>query len=93
MKLIVHHHLIDRLAFFNGLISGIALYPQVYSIFLTGSTAGVSLTTFIIVFINSIVWLFYAVHRQLFSLGLASMLNLIASGLLIFLILFSNYIF
>ncbi len=90
MKLIVHHHFIDKLAFFNGLISGVALYPQVYSILASSSTAGVSLTTFVIVFINSIVWLLYAMHRDLFSLGVASLLNLIASGLLIFLIIFSR---
>lgn len=79
----VHHHFIDRLAFLNGFISGIALYPQVVTVLLTGSAEGVSFTTFSIIFLNSIVWMFYAIHRGLLSLGIASLLNAIASFILL----------
>ncbi|MHB1316336.1 MAG: PQ-loop domain-containing transporter [Minisyncoccota bacterium] len=83
-----HNHFIDKLAFFNGLISGVALYPQVYSILISGSTVGVSLSTFVIIFVNSVVWFLYAIHLKLLSLGVASLLNFVASGILIFYILF-----
>jgi len=88
MSLEVHHHFIDRLAFVNGIISGIALYPQVWAVLTTDSVAGISLSTFILIFLNSLVWLAYAIHRGLLSLGIASIFNLIASGILICAILF-----
>ncbi len=88
MGFVIHNHFIDKLALLNGLISGLALYPQVYSVLVTDSLAGLSLTTFVLIFINSVIWFFYAVHRALFSLGLASLLNSIASGILILIILF-----
>ncbi|MDQ5962268.1 MAG: hypothetical protein QG653_75 [Patescibacteria group bacterium] len=82
MALIAHHHFIDKLAFLNGFISGVALYPQVWKLFTFGSTEGVSFVSFLIIFINSIVWLIYAVHRELISLAVASILNIVASGIL-----------
>ncbi len=84
MAIVIHHHLVDKLAFINGLISGIALYPQVYSILVSGSVVGMSLTTYVLIFLNSIVWLLYAVHRDLISLAIASILNIIASGILLY---------
>lgn len=83
MVIVLHNHLIDRLAFVNGIISGIALYPQVFGVLANGSAAGVSLFTFLIIFINSFVWLAYSIHRGLISLGIASVFNLIASAVLI----------
>jgi len=79
----IHHHTIDRLAFINGFIAGIALYPQVWVVLANGSTAGVSTVTFGIIFLNSIVWLFYAIHRGLISIGIASVLNAVAGSILI----------
>lgn len=83
MDSVLHHHFIDRLAFFNGVVSGIALYPQVWVVLRDGSVEGVSLLTFMIILLNSLVWVIYAVHRGLISLGLASILNTIASAILI----------
>lgn len=83
MPNLLHHHLIDRIALLNGLVSGIALYPQVWTVLSNSSTAGISLPTFLLIFFNSIVWLLYAIHRGLISLGIASVLNIIASGILI----------
>jgi uncharacterized protein with PQ loop repeat len=88
MALIIHNHFIDKLAFFNGLVSGIALYPQVWVVLRDGSSAGVSLPTFLLIFLNSFVWLTYSVHRGLISLAIASIFNLIASGILIGTIMF-----
>lgn len=86
MNFVIHNHFIDKLALLNGLVSGVALYPQVYSVIINNSVSGLSIVTFIVIFINSIIWFFYAIHRSLFSLGLASILNSIASGILILLI-------
>lgn len=89
MGIVLHHHFIDKLAFFNGLISGIALYPQVWVVLTTGSTTGISVISFTLIFLNSGVWLIYSIHRLLISLAVASVLNMLASGILIFTILFN----
>ncbi len=88
MDFVIHNHVIDRLAFFNGIISGFALYPQVYSVAMSGSIEGVSIITFLMIFINSVVWFVYSIHRGLISLGIASTLNCVASGILVLLIMF-----
>lgn len=90
MELVFHHHFIDKLAFLNGFVSGVALYPQLYSVVTGGSTTELSLATFVIIFVNSIVWLLYSIHRNLLSLGIASLLNSIASGILASLIIFGK---
>jgi len=90
MEPAIHRHFIDKLAFFNGLISGLALYPQVWSVLKHGSVAGISLTTFVIIMVNSVVWLIYAMHRGLLSLGIASILNALASAALVLAILFNS---
>lgn len=82
----VHNHVIDKLAFVNSLISGLALYPQVWFVLKTGSIANISLLTFTVILLNSVIWVMYAVHRGLLSLGIASLLNAIASGILIIVI-------
>jgi uncharacterized protein with PQ loop repeat len=79
----IHHHTIDRLAIGAGVLSGIALYPQVIYITTQGSVEGISLTMYAIIFLNSFVWLAYSIHRGLFSLGIASILNIIASGIVL----------
>lgn len=83
MEPLVHHHFIDRLAFVNSLVSGVALYPQVYAVLSHGVTAGVSFFTYFLIFLNSLVWIMYAIHRGLLSLGVASVLNTLASGALV----------
>ena len=83
MDPLVHHHLIDRLAFLNGLVSGIALYPQVWAVLSNGAVEGVSSFTYILILLNSLVWIMYAIHRGLLSLGIASLLNALASTILL----------
>ncbi len=83
----MHHHFIDKLALLNGFVSGIALFPQVWSVLVSGSSAGISLPTYLLILFNSIVWLFYAMHRRLFSVGISSVFNIVASGILVLAIL------
>ncbi len=87
MRLIQHQHFIDKLAFFNGLLSGVALYPQVWAVITSGSSESISLLSFFLIFINSIVWFLYSVHRALFSLGITSILNALSSGAMITIVL------
>ena|SRR3989338_1774322 len=83
VSLVFHHHFIDRLAFLNSFISGVALYPQVWVVLRDGVATGVSFFTFVIILLNSVVWLLYAVHRGLLSLAIASTLNIMASAILV----------
>ncbi len=82
-----HHHLIDKIAIYAGIISGLALYLQAYSVIITKNIAGLSLTSFCIILLNSVVWTMYAIHRRLVALIVSSVLNALASGILILLIL------
>lgn len=88
MEITIHNHVIDKLAFLNGFVSGIALYPQVWAILVNHSADGISSLSFGLIFLNSCVWLVYSIHRSLISLAIASLLNMVASGILIFAILF-----
>jgi len=83
MEPIIHNHIIDKLALAAAVFSGLALYPQVVTITLQGSTTGVSAITYAVIFVNSFVWLAYALHRGLLTVGIASVLNLIASGIVL----------
>lgn len=79
-----HNHPIDLLAEANSIVSGIALYPQVFKVLQTRQVADLAPTTFFIIFVTNLVWFMYAVHRRAFPIMLASVLNAISSGLLIY---------
>lgn len=83
MAFIEHQHVIDKVAFINGLVSGVALYPQIWIVLVQGSGSSVSGLSFSLIFLNSIVWILYSVHRSLFTLAVTSTLNCIASGILV----------
>lgn len=86
-----HNHPIDLLAEANSIVSGIALYPQVFKVLQTRQVADLSPTTFFIIFITNIVWLIYAVHRRALPVMLASIMHTISSGLLIyFFVMYGN---
>lgn len=78
-----HTHFIDKLAVLNGFVSGVALYPQIYQILAHGVPNTLSTITLALIFLNSLVWVAYAIHRLLISLLIASALNLIAAGILL----------
>lgn len=85
-KVEIHMHWIDKLAILNGFVSGAALWPQIFKIIFIQSTYGVSAWTMLIIFLNSLVWLMYALHRGLISLGIASFFNASASLLILLLL-------
>jgi uncharacterized protein with PQ loop repeat len=80
MPIVIHNHWIDKLAVFTGIVSGFALYPQIYTLMASGTTENVSIVTFVIILANSVVWLMYSIHRGLLSLAIPSILNIFASG-------------
>lgn len=82
-KLGRHNHPLDKIAEINGLLSGLALYPQVIKAIISKSVSGLSVYTFIFIFISSIIWIFYARHRSLPQVMISSFLNCVAAGLLI----------
>ena len=86
-KLGIHKHPIDKIAELNGLFSGIALYPQVIKLIITKNTGDLSIYTFLFIFLNSIIWVIYARHRSLPQVLLSSLLNCIAAGFIVTLIL------
>jgi uncharacterized protein with PQ loop repeat len=83
-----HTHPIDHLAEANGLLSGIALYPQLFKVITTGETRALAPTTYLIFFVANIVWIIYGIHRRALPVLISSALNLIASGALLGLFLF-----
>jgi len=87
-KLGRHQHPLDKIAEINGLLSGLALYPQVIKAIMSKSVGGLSVYTFLFIFMSSIIWIFYAHHRSLPQVLVSSFLNCIAAGLLLFLIIF-----
>lgn len=78
-----HNHPIDRLAEANGLLTGIALYPQLFKVIGTREVASLSPSTFFIIFVTNIIWLAYAFHRKSSPIVIAGVLNVISSGALI----------
>jgi len=82
-----HHHPIDRIANLNGVLTGLALWPQAFKALLSGSTGDLSVLAFAVIFLNSAGWLTYAFHRGLRPLKISSSMNLVASATLIALIL------
>ena len=76
-------HFIDRIAFVVGATtSGLALFPQAWQV-VNGTAAGIAVSTFGIIAFNSAVWLAYASHHKLLSLGISSLLNLVASLIIV----------
>jgi uncharacterized protein with PQ loop repeat len=82
-----HNHTVDQLANVNGIVTGLALYPQLIRALITGRVQDLSSLAFGLILINSIIWVVYAVHRRIRPLVVSSFLNIIASGAIIALIL------
>lgn len=84
-----HRHLIDTIALVNALLSGVTLYPQLY-LLLTAvtETPGVSTLSFALILSNSLIWLWYGVHRKNYPLIISSSLNALAAGAIVLVLLY-----
>ena len=83
MKKIVteHNHLIDKIALANALLSGVTLYPQLFTLLQSeADIQSISILSFGLILSNSLIWLWYGVHRKTYPLIISSSLNAIASA-------------
>ena len=56
---------LDKLTFIVGVIGPFTVLPQIYSIFMTKSAAGVSLATWVLIFIVTFPWILYGIaHKE-----------------------------
>ena len=56
---------LDKVTFVAGVIGPFTVLPQIYSIFSTHSAAGVSLSTWILMFVVTFPWILYGIaHRD-----------------------------
>jgi hypothetical protein len=80
-KTIVHNHWIDKIALLNAVLSGVTLYPQLYILLVTKiSSDSISTLSFFLILSNSLIWIWYGVHRGTYPLIISSTLNAIAAG-------------
>lgn len=58
-------HFLDRITFFAGVIGPFTVLPQVYEIFSTKNASGVSLISWIMMFVVTLPWIFYGMaHKE-----------------------------
>ncbi|MGI0088621.1 MAG: PQ-loop domain-containing transporter [Nitrosotalea sp.] len=58
-------HFLDRITFFAGVVGPFTVLPQVYEIFSTKNASGVSLTSWIMMFVVTLPWIFYGMaHKE-----------------------------
>ncbi len=82
-----HNHLIDTLALANALLSGITLYPQLFILIRSEvDIQSVSVLSFALIVLNSLIWLWYGVHRKTYPLIISSSLNAIAATAIVWLL-------
>ena len=56
---------LDKLTFVAGVIGPFTVLPQIYTIFSTQSAAGVSATTWALIFVVTLPWVFYGLaHKE-----------------------------
>jgi uncharacterized protein with PQ loop repeat len=55
---------LDKLTFVVGIIGPFTVIPQSYSIFTTKSAAGVSLTTWLLIFVVTFPWILYGIAHK-----------------------------
>lgn len=55
---------LDKLTFAAGVIGPFTVLPQIYSIFSTHSAMGVSLATWVLIFVVTLPWVFYGIAHE-----------------------------
>lgn len=56
---------LDKLTLIVGIIGPFTVLPQIYTIFMTKSASGVSLTTWVLIFIVTFPWILYGLaHKE-----------------------------
>ncbi len=55
---------LDKLTFVAGVVGPFTVLPQIYSIFSSQSATGVSLATWLLIFIVTLPWVFYGIAHK-----------------------------
>ncbi|HEV2403054.1 MAG TPA: PQ-loop domain-containing transporter [Candidatus Saccharimonadales bacterium] len=55
---------LDKLTFVAGVVGPFTVLPQIYSIFSTHSAAGVSMATWLLIFLVTLPWIFYGMAHN-----------------------------
>ncbi len=71
---------LDKTTFIAGVIGPFTVLPQIWGIFSTHSAAGVSLTTWLLIFIVTLPWVFYGIAHKDKSIIVSFMLWEIANA-------------
>ena len=69
----------------GSIINAVVLFPQAYDVIKTKKVRDISLTTSALNFINSILWLIYGYFIQSWPLVVTNFIQLILSGIILFL--------
>lgn len=83
-------HYIKRIGYIATFLTIISFMPQVYKMYLTNHTFGLSLSTFILIFLYSFFWLLYGIHTDDIPLIVSQFFVIIFSTYLIYKILINN---
>ena len=75
-----HRHLIDYIAEANALVSGFALYPQLFKVICTHEAESLSPITFGMIGSANTMWIMYGFHRKDVAVITSSSLVTIAAG-------------
>lgn len=60
-----YHKFLDKLTFVAGVVGPFTVLPQIYGIFTTHSAAGVSFSTWLLIFIVTFPWILYGMaHKE-----------------------------
>ena len=86
-----HRHVIDYLADANGILAGTAIYPQLFKVMATKQVHDLAITTFVLIFVTSFIWLAYGIHRKALAILITSVMNLFGSGALVYLFFLYRY--
>ena len=70
----------DVVALLNGILGSFTALPQIYQIMVTGSATGVSLLTWILLIVSSIIWLIYAIPHRIQPIIIASAISIVLNS-------------
>lgn len=76
-------HLLDRVTFFAGIIGPFTVLPQIWQIFSTHAAGDVSLTSWALIFIVTLPWIFYGIAHKDRSIIVSFMLWEVANAVVV----------
>ena len=83
VKITGYQKFLDKLTFVAGVVGPFTVLPQIYSIFSTHSAAGVSMATWLLIFIVTLPWVFYGFAHKEKSIIVSFILWEIANGMVV----------